>query len=112
MNRRTTLTLTTVALLCLAVALPANNSLAQQKQQVSFRATAENTKVTQQQNLDAGDVPGHIVRTYEVHRTFSGNAPVINGIKLVEAWERGLTDLIEGNGTSTAGRIIHGDHET
>ena len=101
MSRRTTLTLTTMALLCLAVALPASNALAQQKQQVSFKVPAENSKLTQQQNVDVGDVPNHIVRVYEVHRTFPNNAPVINGLKLVEQWERGIADMTDGNGPGT-----------
>jgi hypothetical protein len=98
MNRRTTFTLTTMALLCLAVALPARNALAQQKQQVSFKVPAENNKFTQQQNIDVGDFPNHIVRIFEVHRTFPNNAPVINGVKLVEQWDRGTADYIDGNG--------------
>jgi hypothetical protein len=101
MNRRSTLTLTTMALLCLAVALPAGNAVAQQKQQVSFKAPAENTKYTQQLILDAGDVPNHIVRVFELHYIYPNNAPVINGLKLVEAWARGITDYLDGNGPGT-----------
>jgi len=101
MNRRTTLAVTTMALLCLAVALAAGNAVAQQKQQVSFKATAENSKFTQQLNIDIGDVPNHIVRVYEIHRTFANNAPVISGLKLVEEWDRGIAELIDGNGSST-----------
>lgn len=98
MNRRTTLT--TMALLCLA-ALPAGNALAQQKQQVSIKASAENSKFTQQQNIDVGDVPNHIVRVFEVHATFPNNAPIINGLRLVEMWTRGNADYIDGNGPGT-----------
>jgi hypothetical protein len=81
-------------------ALPAGNAVAQQKQQVSFKLSAENSKFTQQQNIDIGDVPNHIVRVYEVHRTYPNNAPVINGLKLVETWQRGIADLTDGNGNS------------
>src|ERR1700675_1564903 len=101
MNRDTTLTLTAMALVCLAVALPGGNAGAQQKQQVSYKAPAENSKVTQQQNIDIGDVPNHIVRSYEVRRTYPTNPPIINGLKLVESWDRGITDLIDGNGGSS-----------
>jgi hypothetical protein len=101
MYRRTTLTLTTMALLCLAVALPAGSAVAQQKQQVSFKAPAENSKYTQQLNVEVGDVPNHTVRVFEIHRTFPNNAPAINGLKLVEEWDRGTADLIDGNGSAT-----------
>src|ERR1700676_2597053 len=65
MNRRSTLALTTTTLLCLAVALPAGDALAQQKQQASFTASAENSKYTQQLNVDVGDVPNHMVRIFD-----------------------------------------------
>lgn len=101
MNRRTTFTLTTMALLCLAVALPAGHAVAQEKQQVSYKTPADNSKYTQQQNIDVGDVPNHIVRSYELRKTFPNNAPVINGLKVVEEWNRGIADLLGGNGSGT-----------
>jgi len=100
MNRMTTLTLTTIALLCLAVAPPAGDALAQQKQKVSYKVGAENSKYTQQHVIDVGDVPGHQVRVYEIYRTFPNNAPVFNGVKLKEQWTRSISDYIDGNGTS------------
>jgi hypothetical protein len=84
----------------LAVALPVGNAAAQQKQHVSFKVPAENSKVTQQQNIEVGDVANHIVRVYEVRRTFPSNAPVIEGLKLVDESDRGIADLIDGNGLS------------
>ena len=94
-------TLTTVVLLCLAITLPGSNALAQQKQHVSFKAPAENTKFTQQLNIDVGDVPNHIVRIFEVHGTFPANAPLIDGLKVLETWSRGIGDRVEGNGPAT-----------
>ena len=43
-------------------------------------------------------MPNHIVRVFELHYTYPNNAPVINGLKLVEAWARGITDYLDGNG--------------
>jgi hypothetical protein len=100
MLRRSTLALTSMALLCFAVAL-AGNAAAQQKEKVSFKAAAENSKFTQQQNIDVGDVPNHIVRIYEIHGTYPSNAPVIYGLKLVEDWNRGIGDRIDGSGDGT-----------
>ena len=74
----------TLALLCLAVALPAGQAVAQQKQQVSIKAAPENSKYMQQQQVDVGDAPNHVVRVFDVHHTYPGNAPVINGLKLIE----------------------------
>lgn len=85
----------------IALALPLGSAIAQQKQQVSFKTPAANTKYTQQQAIDVGDIAGHQVRVYEIHRTYPGNAPMINGMKLVESWSRGVTDYIDGNGPNT-----------
>jgi hypothetical protein len=101
MNRRTTLTLTTMALLSLAVAPLAGDAFAQQKQHVSYKVTAENSKYTQQQFLDVGDSAGHQVRSFEIYRTFPTNAPVINGMNIKEQWTRGVSDYIDNNGTAT-----------
>jgi len=101
MNRRTTITLTSMALLCLVVSLPVDSALAQQKQQVSFKVSAQDAKYGIQQNVVVGDAANHIVRVFEVHYAFPNNAPVINGLKLVDVWSRGLADLTDGNGNST-----------
>jgi len=101
MNRRATLILASVTLLCLPVVLPLGNALAQQKQKMSYKVSEQNSKYTQQLWIDAGDAPGHQVRAYEIHRTFPADAPMINGIKLKEIWTRGVSDLRGYNGPST-----------
>src|ERR1700704_177045 len=97
MNRRT-LTLATIALLSFAVALPTGDVAAQQMQRVSFKTPAANSKYTQQHVLDVGDVAGHQVRIYELHRVFPTDAPVINGVKVVETWGRNISDYTDNNG--------------
>ena len=101
MNRTTVFTLTTMALLCLGVCLPADNAVAQQKQQVSFKVPAQDTKYGIQQNVVVGDVPNHIVRVFEVHYTLPNNQPVINGLKLAEIWNRGIADIADGAGNGS-----------
>src|SRR5258708_12340737 len=99
MNRRTGLTLMTMGLVSLEVALPAGNAVAQQKQRVSYKVSSENSKFAQQLNIDAGDLPNHIMRVYEVRRTFPNDAPVINGLKLFKEWDRATADLPALNAT-------------
>src|SRR6266436_3923415 len=101
MNGFTKFTLTAITMLCLAVALPAGDAVAQQKQKVSYKTPPENTKYTQQNLLEVGDVPGHQVRIYEIHRSYPNNAPVINGVKLKEQWTRGMSDYTDNNGPNT-----------
>ncbi|HVT28541.1 MAG TPA: hypothetical protein VHE81_11060 [Lacipirellulaceae bacterium] len=100
MNRVNILSLTALTALGLA-ALP-GSAFAQEKQHVSFKTAAENSKPTQQLNIDAGDVPNHIVRVFEVHRTYPNNPPVIDGLRLVEVWNRGYLDLTGGYGGGTS----------
>ena len=100
MNRRT-LTLATIALFSFAIALPAGDAIAQQMQRVSYKTPAANSKYTEQHVVDVGDVPGHQVRLFVLHRTFPTNAPTINGVKLKETTSRGLSDYIDTNGFNT-----------
>jgi hypothetical protein len=98
MNRATTLTLTSTALLCLAVALSAGNAVAQEKQRVSIKMPGESTKFTQSISLVVPDVPNHILRAYDLRTTYASNAPVINGVKLSESSITGVGDRLDGSG--------------
>ena len=89
-----------VAMLALWAPSLVREAAAQQQERVSFTASSDNTKFTQQQNIEVGDVPKHIVRVFEVHRTYPDNPPLIAGEKLVEEWDRGVGNLINGNGSS------------
>jgi hypothetical protein len=100
MSRDTTFSLTAIALLSLVLCLPTGEAVAQQKQHISFKIPAENSKYTRQANIEVGDTPNHIVRIFEIHRTFPDNPPVINGLKLAEGWDRGTADYVDGNGTN------------
>ena len=79
----------------------ASSAWAQEKQKVSYKVSAENSKYTQRNTIDVGDEPGHQLLLFEIHRTFPSNAPVINGVKLKETWTRGHADYINNNGLST-----------
>jgi hypothetical protein len=92
-----TLRLAVFTSLCLVV-LPIADSAAQEKQRVSFKASAQNTKYTQQHVIDVGDVPGHQVRVYEIHRSFPESPPVINGLAIKEQWTRAISDYTDNNG--------------
>jgi hypothetical protein len=101
MNRVATPTLTSLVTLCLALALPIGEAVAQQMQRVSFKTSAVNTKYTQQHLMDVGDFPGHQVRIYELHRTFPTNPPMISGVAIKEQWTRALSDYTDNSGPGT-----------
>ena len=98
MNRHSMLSLAAAGVIGLCAT---GIAAAQEKQHVSYKVTAENSKYTQQQFLDVGDSAGNQVRSFEIYRTFPNNAPVFNGIKLKEVWGRGISDYIDYNGTAT-----------
>ena len=84
-----------------AVALcGAPSALAQEKQKIAYKVTAENSKYTQRNTIDVGDQSGHQLTLFEIHRAFPSNAPVINGVKLKETFTRGYADYIDSNGLS------------
>ena len=101
MNRAITNSLVSLVMLALGVGVPTTGAYAQQKQTVSYKTPAEGTKYTQQHAVDVGDVPGHQIRIYELHRTFPSVAPVINDIKVKEIWSRNTSDYVDGNGPGT-----------
>jgi hypothetical protein len=89
-----------LGLLCLAFALPISQAQAQQR--LIFEVPVENTEYTQQHVIDVGDVSGHQVRVFEVRRTYPGDGPTINGMKIVESWTRGISDYTNNNGEATS----------
>jgi hypothetical protein len=101
MTRRATIAGVVIALL--AVSLSAGCVVAQSKQQVSVRLPFANLKFEVSQSVEVGDVPNHMVRVFELHYAVPGNsAPLINGIKLKEAWQRGTADIADGVGTTSS----------
>jgi hypothetical protein len=59
----------------LAFALPTDSAVAQEKWRVSFKVPVENSKFAQRHTLDVGDVPGHQLLLFELHRTHPSNRP-------------------------------------
>jgi hypothetical protein len=96
-----TIRMTTLALLFGSLAFSSGEAIAQQKHRVTHTTLPDNIKITQQLVIDVGDVPGHQVRAFEHHRTYPDDAPVINGLRLVESWHRGVTDYTDRNGPGT-----------
>ena len=89
-----------VVLLLPAFALPTSYASAQEKQKYLFKTPAGVSQYVQQHAIDVGDVPGHQVRVYEVHSTYTNEAPVYDGVKVKESWTRSVSDYTDGSGRS------------
>lgn len=78
--------------------LTTENAAAQEHCKMSGEAPAADSKYTQQLAIDVGDIPGHQVRVFELHRVFSNAKPNCEGLKNVEEWARGYSDYVNRNG--------------
>jgi hypothetical protein len=99
MTRRATFARIVIALL--AVSFSVSSVVAQTKQQVSIKIPLQDLKFGVHQSIEVGDVPNHIVRVFELHYAVP-NAPLINGIRLKEVWQRGTADIADGVGTTSS----------
>jgi hypothetical protein len=88
------------ALVLAAFGFACTEAWAQEKQKYSFKAPAGVTKYGEQHVIDVGDVPGHQLRIYETHSTYTNEAPVYDGVKVKEAWTRSVSDYTAGSGRS------------
>ena len=72
---------------------------AQERCRMSWEIQPADTTYTQQHAIDVGDVPGHQVRIFEVHRRFPNDKPNCEGLKRIESWLRASSDYIDLNGS-------------
>jgi hypothetical protein len=87
-----------IALLCVAVALPVRAAVAQEKVRLSFTVPAQDAIYTQQHITTVPDPIGHQLRVLEIHRIFPNNPPVMSGVALKELWVRAITDYVNESG--------------
>ena len=71
---------------------------AQVKHKIHFVNLPDNTAYSQQYRLEAGDVPGHYVRIYEIQRLYPNNPPKFKEVSVTEQWDRGYSDYTDTNG--------------
>jgi hypothetical protein len=71
---------------------------AEERCKIKWQVPAADSKFTQQLMLDVGDIPGHRIGTFELHRTFSQPPSTCEGAKITEQWNHGFRDLVNRNG--------------
>jgi hypothetical protein len=79
---------------------------AQERCKVSEDGTAAKSKYTQQHVLDVGDMPGHQIRVFELHRTYPDDKPNCENLKRTESWSRGYSDYVDRNGRAWGYAVI------
>jgi hypothetical protein len=73
-------------------------ALAQQKFSINSTSEGVKSSYVQQHIIDVGDVSGHQVRILEVHRVHTMKQITLDGVKVVEEWDRGFSDYTNGVG--------------
>lgn len=71
---------------------------AQEKHNIAYSLPTEASRFTQQHTIDVGDIPGHQVRIFEIHRTYPKDLLVVEGVRVLEEWVRGYSDFTDSNG--------------
>ena len=71
---------------------------AQERCKVSEEATAAKSTYTQQHVLDVGDISGHQIRVFELHRAYSNDKPNCEHLKRTESWVQGYSNYVDRNG--------------
>jgi hypothetical protein len=72
---------------------------AQQKHAFSMSGEGMKGSYVQQNIINVDDAPGHQIRNFEIHRTFSSDSQAaIDGERIVEAWVRGYSNYTNGVG--------------
>lgn len=79
-----------VTLILYAVLLSLHNTSAREIQKAA-PISREKYQYGHVHDLVVGDVPNHILRVFEIHRTYPDNPPVINGPSL---WSGGPAALL------------------
>lgn len=90
---------------CLAIAgsavlalVSAPEALAQEKCKRMIDPSAAKSEYPEQHVMDVGDIPGHQVRIYSIHRTYPNDKPNCEGLKRKETWVHGFSDYVDRNG--------------
>lgn len=86
-----------VAAVVWTLALP-GIAWSQQKFPISTTSEGVMSNYVQQHIIDVGDVAGHQVRILEVHRVHTLKQIELDGVKVLEEWDRGFSDYTNGVG--------------
>ena len=72
---------------------------AQETCKVNEDVLAKNSKYTEQHIFNIDDTPGHIIRVFELVRTYPDDKPNCEGLKRTQTLSHSSVDYVNGNGT-------------
>lgn len=91
---------------------------AQHRASVQYDPAAAETRYIHNYRVAVNDVAGHVVRIYELRRSFRHGPPVFSHVRALQMLEQGYTDTVDENGDEHArityfledGNTIHGEY--
>jgi hypothetical protein len=88
--------------LVLAIALGPAGAAESSRLPLAYDAAAAQTAVVKRHEIEAGDVPRHVLRLLDIRRIFRRRPPVFDGVAATEMRERGTADLVDESGSESA----------
>ena len=82
-----------------AAALCVTGNVWAQKKYTISGAPSSSSKYLQEHVIDAGDIPGHIVRIYELRYEYPKKDLAFAGVNVTESFTRGMADYINWSGS-------------
>lgn len=92
---------TYVVAVLLGVSAFATSSEGWSQQKFPLKETDSEGGYVQEHPIDAGDIPGHQVRTYQLKFSYPKKDLVFLGVPVKESFVAGISDYINGNGPFT-----------
>ena len=84
-----------VSAVAIGLAAPA---MAGEKQSFTYNKSSSESRYTQENMIDVGDVPGHQVRIFEITWSFKKDELAFDGVAVKEQWVRGMSDYTNWSG--------------
>jgi hypothetical protein len=69
---------------------------------LAYSLDADSTRYARQYRIEVGDVSRHELRVFDLTREFTRAAPVLDGVRVTRAQERGVADLVDQDGSESA----------
>jgi hypothetical protein len=95
-----------LAPMVLTMQLVGGGAAAEERCKFSWESPKGVAKYTQQLMMDVGDIPGHKIGAYELHRSNPEFKLPCESTKVVEQWAHGFRDIADRNGRAWGYEVL------
>ena len=86
------------------------SGFAQEKCERKLDNSGADSKYTEQHVMDVGDIAGHQIRIFELHRVYESDQENCEGLKRTEELTHGFSDYVDRNGRAWGYTVITFDN--